>query len=148
MGCGPGVSGQRDGAQLEEFPVAGTRGTVADALRRISERLAGPVAEAGFELVDQKLSGRGPWWLDYRRLDREGPILLSLSQAPDQGLLVAELWQPGHLIEARRLTRAYRGETDQPALVIEFSREVAGWLRDSAPRGSGPDLISFPLLLA
>src|SRR5437763_264494 len=56
---------------------------------------------AGFEASDRELADSGPQWLEYRRTDAGGKVLLSVTHAPEDRTIIAELWRPERLAEAR-----------------------------------------------
>jgi hypothetical protein len=120
---------------------------VSAALRELQEHLGPLLQAAGFDLVDQVLSGSSPWWLGYRRSDAAGPLLVHLTENAEAGLLVAELWQPGRLAEARCLTRPFGAATDRAAVVAEITGQVSDWLQESGVPPSGAGSAPFHLLL-
>ena len=111
------------------------------ALRELQEHVEPLLRAAGFELIEQVLAGDNLLWLDYRCINAEGPILFSLTAPAEAGVLVAELWRPGHLPEAHRLTWPAGDAIDQAAAVAEITRDVAGWLEAHVP---APDAGSTP----
>jgi hypothetical protein len=105
---------------------------MAAVLSDLRERLADPASTAGFELVEQVLDGKGPWWLQYRRDDWDGRILLELSDDPAAGTLTADLWRPARLPEVRQQIWSYRTGGEPRAVAAAVGGVVAGWLQELA----------------
>jgi hypothetical protein len=105
---------------------------MADALGRVSERVAGLAAAAGFEPVEQRLTGAGPWWVQYRRVDSDDRILLEVGEDPAAGTVTAELWRPARLPELQHEIWPCWRTGDPQALAAAVAGVVAGWMQELA----------------
>ena len=104
---------------------------------------------AGFEATDRELADNGPEWLEYCRAEAAGKVLLSLTHAPEARMIVAELWRPERLAEARHgagpervaeryATWRYDPEAGPSAVGPEVVAAVAAWLAGLGRPGRGP----------
>src|SRR5919198_2405343 len=117
------------------------------SLSGFESELAPLALAAGFELIDRELSDSGPQWLEYRRADAAGTLVLSITHAPEARTIVAELWRTERLAEARHgagpervaeryATWRYDPEAGPLAVGPEVAAAVAAWLAGLERRGS------------
>ena len=116
-------------------------------LSDLEPRLAPHALAAGFEATDRELADNGPEWLEYRRAEASGRVMLSITHAPQARAIVAELWRPERLAEAgpgagpervaeRYATWRYGPEAGPLAVGPEVAAAVAAWLAGLERRGS------------
>ena len=119
------------------------------SLSGFESELAPLALAAGFELMDRELSDSGPQWLEYRRAAGAGKVLLSITHAPEGRTIVAELWRPERLAEARhgagpeRVAERYAAWRYEPeagprAIESEVVAAVAAWLAGLGRPGRDP----------
>ena len=98
---------------------------------------------AGFKLADE-VAAEDHAWLEFRRDEARGPVLLNVSVATDEGMLMAELWRPRQLAALQRagtLERAaerrvvwhYSPERDPTELARDFGRATVDLLAAGRP---------------
>ena len=94
---------------------------------------------AGFQVADRELARSGPEWLEYRRAGAAGRVLLSITHAPEARTIIAELWRPERLAEARHgagpqrvaeryATWRYGPEAGPGTVESEVAATVSAWL--------------------
>jgi hypothetical protein len=108
-------------------------------LPKIGRELVAHIRAAGFEPIDEELSGDRKW-LEYRRSDATGVVLLSISDTAADRTIAAELWRPARMAEALRAEgpadvaerrRVWQYRTAAEAREVEeAAATVAGWLAE------------------
>ena len=109
-------------------------------LPKIGRELVAHIRAAGFEPIDEELSGDRKW-LEYRRSDATGVVLLSISDTAADRTIMAELWRPARLAEAlraegpadvaeRRRVWQYRTAAEAREVERQAAATVAGWLAE------------------
>ena len=118
-------------------------------LSELEAELTPHALAAGFEATDRELARGGPEWLEYRRTDGGGKVILSVTHAPEARTIIAELWRPERLAGARHgagpeqlaeryATWRYAPEAVPRAVAAEVAAAVAGWLAGLGRPGRGP----------
>ena len=101
-------------------------------LSDLEPRLAPHALAAGFEATDRELAESGPQWLEYCRADAAGEVLLSITHSPEDRMIIAELWRPERLAEARHGAGPER-----------VAERHATWRYDEAgPSAVGPEVVA------
>ena len=110
-----------------------------EGLLHLEAELTPHALAAGFEATDRELADNGPEWLEYCRAEAAGKVLLSLTHAPEARTIIAELWRPERLAEARHgagpqrvaeryATWRYGPEAGPGTVESEVAATVSAWL--------------------
>ena len=119
------------------------------SLSGLESQLTPYVLGADFEATDRELAESGPQWLEYCRADAAGRVLLSITHSPEDRMIIAELWRPERLAEARHgagpervaerhATWCYDPEAGPSAVGPEVVAVVAAWLAGLGRPGRSP----------
>jgi hypothetical protein len=124
------------------------------ALLGIERALAGRLRAADFGVADREPDG-DPEWIEYRHAGAAGKVLLGITHAPEARLIIAELWRPEQLAQARHgagpervaeryATWRYEAGDGPRAVEPEVATTVAAWLAGLGRPGRGrPAYLEF-----
>jgi hypothetical protein len=101
-----------DGYSAPVYDMMGLK--LPNILASIQRSLTAEVTAAGFQPSD-RASWRDLAWVEYRRQDADGIVLLGVVWIPAKGKITAEVWRPDRLAEAL--------QPDAPEQAIEWQHD-------------------------